>query len=146
MEIQEHRVRRLRELRDKKFQGQNAALGRALGYKSGAFIRQLLEKERPITEKTVTAIHDLEGCAGWMDLPVGSSQPYPPAQPTAALHAAEPTPTLGPLDWRTAAFMLARQCPDGAQRELLLEFIREVDGIVADSTQNSPIRAKFVTP
>lgn len=51
-----------------------------------------------------------------------------------------------PLDWRTAAVMLARQCPDGAQRELLLEFIREVDGIVADSTQNSPIRAKFVTP
>lgn len=51
-----------------------------------------------------------------------------------------------PLDWRTAAMMLVRQCKDADQRELLIEFVREVDQVVAESAQISPVRAKFVTP
>lgn len=64
-DLQDFRVARLAELLEKKFAGQKVGLGRALGHKSGAFVRQLLDRERPITEKTVQAIEDLPGCAGW---------------------------------------------------------------------------------
>jgi len=67
-EVQDHRVERLHGLLTKKFGGQKVALGRALGHKSGAFVRQLLERERPITEKTVQAIEALPGCSGWFNL------------------------------------------------------------------------------
>lgn len=45
--------------------GSKAKLGKALGYKSGAFVRQMLDEERPITEKTVEAIEELPGMARW---------------------------------------------------------------------------------
>jgi hypothetical protein len=89
-----------------------------------------------------------KGCekqSGWMDLPPSKPVTYS-VQPTAPLHTAEPGPAIGPLDWRTAAMMLVRQCKDATQRELLIEFVREVDQVVAESAQISPVRAKFVTP
>ena len=48
--------------------GGNAPLGRALGYKDGAFVRQMIEGERPITEKTVAKAERLPGCVGWFDV------------------------------------------------------------------------------
>lgn len=45
--------------------GGRAPLGRALGYKDGAFVRQMIEGEKPITEKTVAKAERLPGCAGW---------------------------------------------------------------------------------
>lgn len=45
--------------------GSQAALGRALGKASGAFVRQMLAGERPISEKTVAAIEALPGMRGW---------------------------------------------------------------------------------
>lgn len=45
--------------------GGNAPLGRALGYKDGAYVRQMIAGERAITEKTVAKAERLPGCAGW---------------------------------------------------------------------------------
>jgi len=66
-ELQDFRVQRLQALLEKKFGGKKVELGRALGHKSGAFVRQLVERERPITEKTVQAVERLPGCSGWFD-------------------------------------------------------------------------------
>lgn len=66
-ELQDFRAQRLEDLLAKKFGNQKVALGRALGHKSGAFIRQLIDRERPISEKTVLAIEALPGCSGWFD-------------------------------------------------------------------------------
>ena len=47
--------------------GSKAALGRALGYKSGAYVRQLIDLERPVTEKLVAKIEAMRASkfAGW---------------------------------------------------------------------------------
>lgn len=45
--------------------GGKAALGRLLGYKDGAFVRQMIAGERPITEKTIRAVHEKPGLSGW---------------------------------------------------------------------------------
>lgn len=46
-----------------------AALGRALGYKDGAYIRQMIEGDRPITEKTIVLVEAMRGgkFKGWFD-------------------------------------------------------------------------------
>ena len=59
----EWRKKRLSELAD--HVGGRAELGRQLGYKDGAFIRQMIAGERPITEKTIRAVHEKPGLAGW---------------------------------------------------------------------------------
>lgn len=50
--VDEYRRRRLQEFVDAKFEGNKAALGRALEYRDGAFVGQMLRGERPITEKS----------------------------------------------------------------------------------------------
>lgn len=47
--------------------GGKAALGRLLGYRDGAFVRQMIAGERPITEKTVRSVHEKPGLSGWFD-------------------------------------------------------------------------------
>jgi hypothetical protein len=69
------RRERLAELA--KTKGGRAALGRLLGLTSGAFIRQMIDGERPITEKTIKALQGLEGCAGWFDSPIRTPPPSP---------------------------------------------------------------------
>jgi hypothetical protein len=55
--------------------GGRAPLGRALGYKDGAFVRQMIEGEKPITEKTVAKVERLPGCAGWFNAASVGVQP-----------------------------------------------------------------------
>lgn len=45
--------------------GTKAALGRAMGLTSGAYIRQMCDGERAITEKTVAGIEALPGMHDW---------------------------------------------------------------------------------
>lgn len=45
--------------------GGRAALGRALGYKDGAYINHMINGLRPITEKTITQCEQLPGATGW---------------------------------------------------------------------------------
>jgi hypothetical protein len=68
---QEFRVARLKELIES-HGGNLSALGRALGYKDGVFIRQMRDGLRPITEKTVLKIEAMEGRAGWFAEPGAS--------------------------------------------------------------------------
>lgn len=53
----------------KHFKGSKTALGVALGYTDGAFIRQMLLGKRHITENTTRAIEGLEGMADWFTPP-----------------------------------------------------------------------------
>ncbi len=68
---QEWRRKRLAELVKEKFGGNETELGRAMGYKDGAFVRQMLADPqvsaaaRKITEKTIAKIESLRGLAGW---------------------------------------------------------------------------------
>lgn len=63
------RRERLQALSDK-YEG-HAPLGRAMGYKDGAYVRQMIAGERAISEKTINKAERLPGCAGWFakDLP-----------------------------------------------------------------------------
>ena len=54
--VQDFRRRRLVELRDGPFEGNATALGEFLGYKDGAFVRQMISGRREITEKTIAKI------------------------------------------------------------------------------------------
>lgn len=64
---QQWRRKRLSDAADKA--GGKAALGRLMGLSSGAFIRQMIDEERPITEKTVDKIESLHGFRGWFNNP-----------------------------------------------------------------------------
>lgn len=46
-------------------EGNQSEFGRLLGYKDGAFVRQMLAGAKPVTEKTIRKAEDLPGLAGW---------------------------------------------------------------------------------
>ena len=69
----EWRQKRLQELADRV--GGKAALGRLLGYKDGAFVRQMIAGERPITEKTIKAVHEKTGLSGWFSTAISTVIP-----------------------------------------------------------------------
>lgn len=73
---QRWRRERLRALAEHVDFAGKAGLGRALGYKDGAFVGQMLNGMRPITEKTVAAVHALRGgkFRGWFDRSGGVDQ------------------------------------------------------------------------
>jgi len=56
-------------------EGGNSALGRKLGHGGGAFVGQMLRGMRPISEKTIFAIHKLPGYAGWFDASKAENSP-----------------------------------------------------------------------
>lgn len=64
-DIQEFRRGRLSDAIDFASGGDRSAFGRKLGYKDGAFVRQMLSGTRAISEKTVRAIEALPGMNGW---------------------------------------------------------------------------------
>lgn len=72
-QLQGWRIKRLAELA--KREGGNAALGRRLGYKDGAFIGQMLRGERPVSEKTVLSVHEIPGYSGWFVTEDDSARP-----------------------------------------------------------------------
>jgi len=67
IDIAEHRKARLIALAQK--HGGNAALGRKLEFRDGAYIGQMIRGVRPITEKFIEAAEKLQGCAGWFSPP-----------------------------------------------------------------------------
>lgn len=77
-DLQQSRAQRLADLLRIKYLGNKTSLGVALGYTSGAFVRQMIEGERPITEKTIAKIHALPGCDGWMYRNSPDDSPLPP--------------------------------------------------------------------
>jgi hypothetical protein len=65
VELSAFRIQRLQEAIDLVSVGNKTDFGRKLGFKDGAFVRQMLSGTRPITEKTVRAVEALHGMKGW---------------------------------------------------------------------------------
>lgn len=89
-EPDEWRRKRLDELALK--YGGKAALGRALGYRDGAFVRQMIAGERPISEKTIRAVHELPGCEGWFNALIPLLKRMSPEK-LGTIATEEPVPT-----------------------------------------------------
>ena len=101
-ELQDFRIKRLEEALA--LYGYNkAALGKALGYADGAFIRQMLTGSRPITEKTVAAIEAIDGMAGWFDPPPAPDEPLVLTDEERAWVLAHRAARLGPNPYRIAS-------------------------------------------
>lgn len=64
-QIQESRRARLADAVKKLAGGNVAFFGRLLGYRSGAFVRQMLRGGRAVSDKTVRRIECLRGMHGW---------------------------------------------------------------------------------
>ena len=101
VELNEFRMGRLAAAVDHLSQGNKTDFGRRLGYKDGAFVRQMLSGIRPVTEKTIWAIESMPGMKGWFD---GEGTESVPAS------------ALGTSDWPfktiAAADVRALQPPD----------------------------------
>lgn len=102
-QIQAWRIKRLAAMVER--EGGKAPAGRKLGYKDGAFVGQMLRGERPITEKTVLAVHALSGYAGWFNedagelatLPVAALTPSPaPGVPVVHVPLLANAGSMGP--------------------------------------------------
>jgi len=76
--IAEQRRERLSKAIDHLTQGDRSAFGRRLGFKDGAFIRQMLSGSRAISEKTIRVIESLPGMTGWFTQSEGVSHPLLP--------------------------------------------------------------------
>lgn len=63
--LQLHRRHRLEMATTHLTRGNVTALGRLLGYRDGAFVRQMLSGKRAVSDKTVRAIEALRGMEGW---------------------------------------------------------------------------------
>lgn len=59
------RMQRLQKLLDVHFNGRKDELGKFLGYKDGAFVRQMLSGARPISEKTIDKIQSIKKFDKW---------------------------------------------------------------------------------
>ena len=57
------------------YRGNRAKLGRDMGLRSGAYVRQMLDGERPISEKRIAQLNAMRGgkFRGWFDRPDASS-------------------------------------------------------------------------
>lgn len=72
--------------------GNKTAFGKMLGYKDGAFVRQMASGARPITEKTILQIEALPGMSGWF---TGALPPSPNgAAAPVSMAAARGRPSL----------------------------------------------------
>jgi phage repressor protein C with HTH and peptisase S24 domain len=86
IELNEFRIARLTAAVDHVSKGNKTDFGRRLGYKDGAFVRQMLTGIRPVTEKTIWAIEAMPGMKGWFEiegaavtpttLPAGTDWPF----------------------------------------------------------------------
>lgn len=96
--IQAARRQRLADLVDHPDFRSKAALGAALGLKSGAFVRQMIAGERPISEKTVQAIETMRGgrYRGWFGAAESATSP---AQSTAPADDWPLAPFVTRADW-----------------------------------------------
>lgn len=99
---QEHRRTRLDDLAKHEEFGSRAALGRALGYKDCAYVRQMIDGERAISEKTVAAIEEMRGgkFRGWFDFSGSDIHLSIVGEPERAPYSAGPVePPAPPADF-----------------------------------------------
>lgn len=77
VELNEFRIARLIAAVDYVSQGNKTDFGRRLGYKDGAFVRQMLSGIRPVSEKTIWAVEAMPGMKGWFDHDASTTVPAP---------------------------------------------------------------------
>jgi phage repressor protein C with HTH and peptisase S24 domain len=106
--IQKWRAQRLEAMVER--EGGKAPAGRKLGYRDGAFVGQMLRGERPITEKTVLAVHALPGYSGWFTAPTTVA---PTTTPSAA-----PAPAPAPGESAIRVPLLANSGSMGMGTEI----------------------------
>lgn len=73
--LAEQRRELLSKAIDRLTQGDRSAFGRRLGFKDGAFIRQMLNGSRAVSEKTVRLIESIPGMHGWFTQAEGDQPP-----------------------------------------------------------------------
>lgn len=66
-DLKQYRIDRLTAAVQRCCAGNRSEFGRLLGYKDGAFVRQMLAGSRPVTEKTVRQIEEIPGLRGWFE-------------------------------------------------------------------------------
>lgn len=71
--MNEFRIARLSAAVNHVSDGNKTDFGRRLGYKDGAFVRQMLSGIRPVTEKTIWAIEAMPGMKDWFADPSDAS-------------------------------------------------------------------------
>lgn len=122
-QVIEYRRERLQALIDAKFEGNKTALGKKMGLKSGAYIRQMLAGERPINEKVIERIESKTGSRSWF-APAPGASTAPTVQDSGQTAAWEgqgttnsPTP-LHPPRIPRAEIAIALQVVDKAVKAL----------------------------
>lgn len=100
VELNEFRMGRLSAAVDHISKGNKTDFGRRLGYKDGAFVRQMLSGIRPVTEKTIWAIEAMPGMKGWFDVEGLERSP-------------EPAPTTADWPFKTIAAADVHALPAG---------------------------------
>ena len=73
--LAEQRRELLSKAIDRLTQGDRSAFGRRLGFKDGAFIRQMLNGSRVVSEKTVRLVESIPGMHGWFTQAEGTQPP-----------------------------------------------------------------------
>ncbi|MFU1957701.1 S24 family peptidase [Bordetella bronchiseptica] len=95
VKLNEFRMVRLQAAVDHVSKGNKTDFGRRLGYKDGAFVRQMVGGIRPVTEKTIRAIESMPGMRGWFS----PDEPSPPVA-DAPSPAPWPFPSISEEDVR----------------------------------------------
>lgn len=126
----EYRAARLSDLLSQKYGGSKTELGKALGYKSGAFVRQMIEGERPVSEKTVAKVEQLRGCKGWFTRPPQAELPGKDAYlaPDEQI-ATSPTPVTERVQQYVSDFNFDVQRSAADSAGVLAKFLARLDGL-----------------
>ncbi|WP_106856076.1 S24 family peptidase [Caballeronia novacaledonica] len=75
LELNNLRVSLLKAAIDRVSEGNISEFGRRLGYKDGAFVRQMLNGSRVVSEKTIRAVEAIPGLRGWFNSASVSAAP-----------------------------------------------------------------------
>ncbi|QTP33506.1 putative HTH-type transcriptional regulator [Burkholderia glumae] len=119
IEINELRRKRLQDAVDRLDNGNVSAFGRRLGYRDGAFIRQMLSGSRKVTENTVRAIEAIPGMGYWFD----------------------PLSTLAKEHYAEQSSVNVRPAPIGARRVPLISYVQA--GRMSEAVDPFPPGAAF---
>lgn len=92
IDIDQYRRRRLGDLITLKYGGELSVFGRAIGYKDGAFVGQMLRGDRPISEKTVAKVQALPGALDWFSKPTSDGDTAPPSMARTSLRLVKDAP------------------------------------------------------
>ncbi|MFY3127603.1 S24 family peptidase [Achromobacter xylosoxidans] len=134
VELNEFRIRRLADAVNHVSKGNKTDFGRRLGYKDGAFVRQMLSGIRPVTEKTTRAVEAMAGMSGWFDEAARSNETRAAPEPYAG--STWPFSTISEAEIRA----LSREKLSALEGALALAIAQLKLGIRVSPGRNAPSR------